>query len=570
MEKTFEYENYGQIGSTTYLTRSEMEEFESLDQELDEFEREGEVSLAFPFAIGDTFTVLPTGASGLFKDWVWPLPIWNGRKPVISNEFNPKPGKQAGMTHPGADIMYKRLNNEMAKHPEGTKGFFVPSNRIPVFAVGKGVVAQIGKSTLGHSVIIDHRNGYYTFYQHLTAQGLPVKSAAVAAGTPIGIVGHGQETPINHLHFEIWPNRVREHAIDPSLVFNGMFKPSNMPISTPSVPISTSGPEAGILRQTIQRGVRDENHLTNMVFFARHPNRLGRKLMRGEPGFDALAKEWLLIRDHLVRPSLSAKSTPAPLMPSQVPASVQTSDLPTGRYGTLVVEAPAEYRFSYTFTPEDGLWLARLLKGEAGGRDDLNNHAVIWAMFHRFALFTHAGSYWMKRAGLRGYPTFSSFIQSYSTTLQPVLHSAKAAQRAIGMSKKDPRRFQYIETGGFYPGTTIPKGQLKHHRETIQKMTWSSLSQETRSLVERALNGRLKNPIGLASQFANTRTYFLQNNNRSPQNYDEWRNYTETFARSKKWTWIGPISGLDQVGQNAFFVDNRVKNLAPETVRVQP
>ena len=176
----------------------------------------------------------------------------------------------------------------------------------------------------------------------------------------------------------------------------------------------------------------------------------------------------------------------------------------------------------------------------------------------------------MKRAGLRGYPTFSSFIQSYSTTLQPVLHSAKAAQRAIGMSKKDPRRFQYIETGGFYPGTTIPKGQLKHHRETIQKMTWSSLSQETRSLVERALNGRLKNPIGLASQFANTRTYFLQNNNRSPQNYDEWRNYTETFARSKKWTWIGPISGLDQVGQNAFFVDNRVKNLAPETVRVQP
>ena len=176
----------------------------------------------------------------------------------------------------------------------------------------------------------------------------------------------------------------------------------------------------------------------------------------------------------------------------------------------------------------------------------------------------------MKRAGYQGYPTFSSFIQSYSTTLQPVLHSAKAAQRAIGMSKKNPSRFQYVETGGFYPGTTIPKGQLKHHLDTIQKMTWSSLSQETKSLVERALQGALKNPIGLASEFANTKTYFIQNNNRTPQNYEEWRNFTETYARSKKWTWIGPISGLDQMGQNAFFMDNRVKHLAIGTVRVRP
>jgi len=261
---------------------------------------------------------------------------------------------------------------------------------------------------------------------------------------------------------------------------------------------------------------------------------------------------------------------PVSSFPTQSPPSALTNDMPRGQYGMLLVEAPAEYRFNYNFTPEDALWLARLVKGEAGGRDDLNNYAVIWAMFNRFALFTHAGSYWMKRAGLRGYPTFSSFIQSYSTTLQPVLHSAKAAQRAIALSKSKPHKYQYIETGGFYPGTTIPKGQLKHHLDKIQKTTWSNLPQETRGLVERAIQGKLANPIGLATEFANTRTYFVQNNGRPPQTYDEWLNYTTAYARKKKWTWIGSMSGLDQVGQNAFFLDNRIKHLTTGTVRVRP
>jgi murein DD-endopeptidase MepM/ murein hydrolase activator NlpD len=543
-----------------------------------------EVSPGSPVTTGNTFTVLPTGASGYFKDWVWPVPVWNGRKPVISNGFDPRPDPKWGMKHGGVDLFYLRLPNEPATLPQGYKRWFVPSNLIPVLAAGKGIVVHVGKTSLGHNVIIDHGNGYHTFYQHLTAQGLPAKSTPVTAGTPIGIVGHGQEFKLNHLHFEIWkgwqPGQ-KPGRQDPGLILR-------VPAGVPQVSVSgtvlsqstaTPGPTADALRRgqwaeaiqmAIKNGERDENRLTSMVFFARYPKREGRKLVKGEPGFDALAKEWLLIRDRLVRPSLSGKSAPAAPTPSQEPASIQTSDMPRGRYGILVVETPAQYRFSYIFTPEDALWLARLVKGEAGGRNDLNNHAVIWAMFNRFAFFTHAGSDAMKRAGGQGYPTFSSFVQSYSTTLQPVLHSVKAAQRAIALSQKDPGRFQYIKTGGFYKGTPIPKGQLKHHLERIRKMTWSSLSQETKSMVERALQGVLPNPIGLASEFANTKTYFIQNKKRSPQNYEEWRNYTELFARSQKWTWIGPMSGLDQLGLNAFFLDNRVKSLAKETVRVKP
>ena len=55
------------------------------------------------------------------------------------------------------------------------------------------------------------------------------------------------------------------------------------------------------VRLAIARGIRDENKLTNLIFFARHPELKGRKIRRGER---ELAREWLAIRDRLVRPAL--------------------------------------------------------------------------------------------------------------------------------------------------------------------------------------------------------------------------------------------------------------------------
>ncbi|MGB2668638.1 MAG: hypothetical protein WAK48_31930 [Candidatus Acidiferrum sp.] len=51
---------------------------------------------------------------------------------------------------------------------------------------------------------------------------------------------------------------------------------------------------------------RDENYLTDMVFYARHPERHGQRL---QPNERASIQEWLGIRDRLVRPALRA--TPA-------------------------------------------------------------------------------------------------------------------------------------------------------------------------------------------------------------------------------------------------------------------
>lgn len=232
-----------------------------------------------------------------------------------------------------------------------------------------------------------------------------------------------------------------------------------------------------------------------------------------------------------------------------------TPSTPQGSFGKLVMGLPGQpSQFSYTFTPEDALWLARFIVGEAGGKDNLDNRAVIWAMFNRYALFTHK---------IKQYNQFHKFIQAYSTPLQPVLNSAKAAERHIN----NPT---FVKTGGFYqpPNNHIPKGQLKKFLD-LQKTPWYQLPASARSLAERALKGQIPNPgIGIASEFANTAVYFKQAFKRLP-NAQEWTQFTETFAHKKKWTWIGNIPKLNQVGQNAFFLDNRVKHLPSNTVQIQ-
>jgi hypothetical protein len=64
------------------------------------------------------------------------------------------------------------------------------------------------------------------------------------------------------------------------------------------------GLESAAIKLAVALGHRDENQLTNVVFFTRHSERQGRKLVRGEPDFGRLSREWLEIRDRLVRPAL--------------------------------------------------------------------------------------------------------------------------------------------------------------------------------------------------------------------------------------------------------------------------
>jgi hypothetical protein len=66
------------------------------------------------------------------------------------------------------------------------------------------------------------------------------------------------------------------------------------------------------LRDALARGERDVNRLSNSVFFARHPERHGRSIRKGER---AAAREWIAIRDTIVLPALRQPVvTPPPVM----------------------------------------------------------------------------------------------------------------------------------------------------------------------------------------------------------------------------------------------------------------
>lgn len=85
------------------------------------------------------------------------------------------------------------------------------------------------------------------------------------------------------------------------------------------------------IQRAASAGFRDENTLTDLVFFARHPERNGAPLRSSESGFNALAAEWMAIRDRLVR------STPRPSAPAApaAPPAAGESDIVNVR-GILV------------------------------------------------------------------------------------------------------------------------------------------------------------------------------------------------------------------------------------------
>jgi Lysine-specific metallo-endopeptidase len=84
---------------------------------------------------------------------------------------------------------------------------------------------------------------------------------------------------------------------------------------TPSPTRQSSGAVTNYLRPGNERewilnliafGVRNENALTDIVFFRRHPKLENKKLYKAMANFDALSKEWISIRNNLIRPSLFA------------------------------------------------------------------------------------------------------------------------------------------------------------------------------------------------------------------------------------------------------------------------
>lgn len=91
-----------------------------------------------------------------------------------------------------------------------------------------------------------------------------------------------------------------------------------------------AGREADAVKLAIQKGIRSENELSDIVFFSRHPERSGRFISSTEPNFTQLSREWIDIRDRIVRRALSAPPAPVvpPLPPLTAPEQAALRQLP--------------------------------------------------------------------------------------------------------------------------------------------------------------------------------------------------------------------------------------------------
>lgn len=78
----------------------------------------------------------------------------------------------------------------------------------PIVAIGDGVVAKVDAMQHGsapHNLMIDHPNGYASFYGHLLERPNLAVGQAVLKGDPIALVGDPDNTCTSrpHLHLEI-------------------------------------------------------------------------------------------------------------------------------------------------------------------------------------------------------------------------------------------------------------------------------------------------------------------------------------------------------------------------------
>jgi hypothetical protein len=92
--------------------------------------------------------------------------------------------------------------------------------------------------------------------------------------------------------------------------------------------IAAAGLLAPALRLLAALGHTDTAALTNLAFWAAHPDLFGTKLRPGQPGFAGLATEWTHLRDTVVRDAVTRPANKPPAAPAAPAAPVVTRPAP--------------------------------------------------------------------------------------------------------------------------------------------------------------------------------------------------------------------------------------------------
>lgn len=137
---------------------------------------------------------------------VWPLPEISGRRPILLVfDANDHGGVELAYPPPASD-----RTGPLVRAAKPSDTFSLPP-MTPVFSVADGVVIYAGKQLRGHAVIVEHGNGWLTYYGGLqvlftTAKidPRPWRRDRVRAGDLIGFVGDTAREPLQPLRFEMW------------------------------------------------------------------------------------------------------------------------------------------------------------------------------------------------------------------------------------------------------------------------------------------------------------------------------------------------------------------------------
>ncbi len=162
------------ISENSHILTAEITDAEILEPTIDRIEIRGTYSISDPIIVGDT-------------EWIWPT-----NKPyTISSKYGWRTIylKKVRTTsfHAAIDIYTQNGKNS------------------PIYAANSGNVYEVGyyPKAGGNQVIINHNNGYYTLYAHLSEVYVK-RGQAVNTGDVIGLMGATGNVTGVHLHFGLY------------------------------------------------------------------------------------------------------------------------------------------------------------------------------------------------------------------------------------------------------------------------------------------------------------------------------------------------------------------------------
>ena len=156
----------------------------------------------FPAALVAVAALFTTGCMGAADD-----EGFDDEGVVAGDEDEVTGESEDALTYPALDVPFKCgvkvIGSTWAAHnPLKAIDFRLPyGSRVDASAGGRVTYGNLGGSSYGRYIVIDHGNGWKTRYAHLAK--VYVTSGKVGRGDPIGVSGDsGKAAGAPHLHYE--------------------------------------------------------------------------------------------------------------------------------------------------------------------------------------------------------------------------------------------------------------------------------------------------------------------------------------------------------------------------------